>query len=278
VCVARACSFNEHDAHRHSGDWVAVALLPPFLRVGSRLGPFRRLWSRLAAEGMYQWVIARTRYIDDVFANVAPSVAQVLIMGAGYDSRAIRFADQLRAARVFELDAPAPQADKRSGLEHRKLTVPDNLTFVAVDFETDSVAERLAQAGFVMGTPTLFLLEGLTMYLEPETVGETFRLIAETAGPSSVVVFDYAYAAVVAGGRTEHGAAGVTESVARFGEPWRFGIERGRVGEFLAPYGFTIADEASPETLEKRYFTDQSGRRVGRVNGTQALVTARKTG
>jgi methyltransferase (TIGR00027 family) len=199
-------------------------------------------------------------------------------MGAGYDSRAIRFADRLRAARVFELDAPSPQADKRRGLALRKLDVPANLTYVPVDFETESVGERLVQAGFAKGRPTLFLLEGLTMYLEPRTVDETFGLIAESAGPGSVLVFDYAYASVIQGKRTQYGAAGLVESAARAGEAWRFGIERGRVGEFLAAYGFGITDEASPETLEQRYFTDRSGRLVDRVNGTQALITARKTG
>jgi len=130
VCVTRACSYRERNPHRHSDDWVAAAILPPFLRTGARLGPFRRLWARLAAKGMYLWVVARTRYIDEVFARVAPSVAQVLIMGAGYDSRAIRFRDQFRNARVFELDAPRPQADKRRGLELRRLDVPENLVFV----------------------------------------------------------------------------------------------------------------------------------------------------
>lgn len=277
VCVARACSFHERNVYRHTDDWVAAAILPLFLRVGCRLGPFRLLWSRLAAKGMYPWVIARTRYIDEALARVAPSMAQVLILGAGYDSRAIRFAEQLRSARVFELDAPTPQSDKRRGLALRRLALPANLVFVPVDFETESVAERLAEAGFAQGMPTLYLLEGLTMYLEPATIDETFQLIADSAGPGSVLVFDYAYASVIAGERTQYGA-GVAESAARTGEAWRFGIDRGGVRGFLAPYGFDVTDEASPETLEQRYFTDPSGHLIDRVNGTQALVTARKAG
>ncbi|HJX68058.1 MAG TPA: SAM-dependent methyltransferase [Candidatus Limnocylindrales bacterium] len=277
VCVARACSYRERDPHRHSDDWVAAAILPPFLRAGARVAPFRRLWARLAPKGMYLWVVARTRYIDEVFARVGPSMAQVLIMGAGYDSRAFRFRVGLRNARVFELDAPKPQADKRRGLELRKLDVPENLAFVPVDFEIESASQRLAQAGFLGGKPTLYLLEGLTMYLEPATLDETFRLIGSSAGPGSVLVFDYAYASIIEGERNPYGASGLAESVAKAGEAWRFGIEKGGVGEFLARYGFEATDEASPETLELRYFTDPSGRLVGRVNGTQALVTARKT-
>jgi methyltransferase (TIGR00027 family) len=149
---------------------VAAAILPPFLRAGARVGLFRRLWSRLGPHRMYLWVVARTRYVDEVFERVAPSVTQVLIMGAGYDSRAIRFRDKLRNARVFELDAPMPQADKRRGLELRRLDLPENLIFIPIDFEAESAAECLARAGFLAGKPTLYLLEGLTMYLEPATV------------------------------------------------------------------------------------------------------------
>jgi methyltransferase (TIGR00027 family) len=279
LCVARACSFHDRSPYGHSDDWVAARLPNVVLRTASRLGPFRRLWRRLAAPGMYDWAVARTRYVDEAFGRLGPSMAQVVIMGAGYDSRAFRFADQLRGARIFEVDAPRPQADMRRGLELRRLAVPSNLVFVPVDFETRSTAECLAEAGFVRGKPTLYLLEGLIVYLEPGTVGETFRFISDSAGSGSVLVFDYAYADVVRGdarGRARFGAEPATKDTTRVGEKWRFGIEEGEVAAFLARYGFTLADEASPIELERRYFTDPSGGLHGRVNGTQAVVTARK--
>ena len=278
VCVTRACSYHERNPCRHSNDWVAAAILPLFLRAGARTGPFRRMWACLGPKGMYAWVVARTRYVDEVFERSGPSMAQVLIMGAGYDSRAIRFRDQLQSARVFELDAPKPQADKRRGLALRKLEVPENLVFVPGDFETESAAECLAGAGFVGGKATLYLLEGLTMYLEPATIDETFRLIGSSAGPGSVLVFDYAYVSAIQGVGGGYGSEGTAESAAKAGEAWRFGIQKGGVGEFLARYGFEITDEASPEMLERRYLTAPSGRLAGRVNATQALVTARRTG
>ena len=194
--MVRACSYRDPDPYRHSGDYVAAALPGTPLRLGARLGPFRRLLGRFSRRGLYEWVVARTRYVDDVFERFGPSMAQVLIMGAGYDSRAIRFEGALRSARVFEVDAPAPQADKRRGLELRKLPVPANLVFVPVDFETQSAATRLAEAGFRPGLATLFVLEGLTMYLEPATVDGTLQTVADLAGGGSVLVFDYAYADV----------------------------------------------------------------------------------
>jgi len=276
VCMIRACSFHEPDPHYHGDDWVAARLLPFFLRTGARLGLFRRVMrTRVVPEGLYEYVIARTKYVDAVFASVARDVSQILIFGAGYDSRAIRFAEVLRHARVFELDAPSPQADKTRGLELRKLPVPANLVFVPVDFETEAPAAKLAAAGFLRGQPTLCLLEGLTMYLEPKAVDETFRLIADAVGPGSTLVFDYAHASVLRREHTRYGEERILSSMVKTGEAWRFGIETGRVAAFLAAYGFEPVDEATADTLETRYFADEGGRIVGRVNGTQAIVTAR---
>ena len=274
--MVRACSYRDPDPYRHSGDYVAAALPGTPLRLGARLGPFRRLLGRFSRRGLYEWVVARTRYVDDVFERFGPSMAQVLIMGAGYDSRAIRFEGALRSARVFEVDAPAPQADKRRGLELRKLPVPANLVFVAVDFETQSAATRLAEAGFRPGLATLFVLEGLTMYLEPATVDGTLQTVADLAGGGSVLVFDYAYADVVGGDEARFGAQGTMDAVAGVGESWRFGIEEGTVREFVSRYGFELIDDASPAELERRFLTDPSGRIHGRVNGTQAIATARR--
>ena len=176
------------------------------MRAGARLCWFRRFWGHLSPKGMYEYVTVRTRYVDDVFRADAAKVRQVVILGVGYDSRAIRFADELAAARVFEVDAPKPQADKLLGIRLRKLSIPPNLTFVPVDFETQSAAECRADAGFEKDLPTLYLLEGLTMYLTPEAIDETFRFIADSAGSGSILVFDHAYASILRGDEGPYGA------------------------------------------------------------------------
>ena len=276
LCVARACSYRDRSPYGHSEDWVAARLLNPVLRTASRFARFRRFWGRLSRKGMYEWAVARTRYVDAVFEKYASSVAQVLIMGAGYDTRGVRFEDRLRDARVFEVDAPTTQADKLRGFRLRKIPLPANLTFVAVNFDHETAAERLAEAGFRNGLPTLYLLEGLTMYLAPESVDETLRLISDSAGSGSILVFDYAYADVLRGDTSRFGAEGVMKAVSEAGESWRFGIEEGGIAEFLSRYGFQVVDEASPAELERRFYTDPDGVCHGRVNGTQAVVTARK--
>jgi methyltransferase (TIGR00027 family) len=231
----------------------------------------------LEPQGVYEWVIARTRYIDAVMMKaLAEDFSQVVIFGAGFDSRAIRFQRQLSDRRVFELDAPTTQAMKIRQLERRGVVLPPNLVFVPVNFEKEAAAEKLSTAGFHTGAKTLVIVEGVLQYLNPESAEETLRTIAEQVGPGSWLVFDYAHASVLRGEGTSYGEQRMTRGVDRFGASWQFGLEEGEVEPFLARRGFGQRDRKSPQQLEEMYFQDADGRIVGRVNGTQSIVWAEK--
>jgi O-methyltransferase involved in polyketide biosynthesis len=121
---------------------------------------------------------------------------------------------------------------------------------------------------------TLVILEGLLMYLEPESIQVTFQTIQEYAGRGSWAVFDYIQASVLRHENTLYGEAGLTQTVSRAGERWRFGIEAGEIGSFVATYGFEVSDHKDAQELEATYFQDADGRLTGRVNGTHCIVTA----
>jgi methyltransferase (TIGR00027 family) len=107
---------------------------------------------------------ARTRFIDhQVLAAVDRGVAQVVVLGAGYDDRALRFRSP--GVRFFEVDHPATQDDKRRRLEALATDV-SSLTLVPADFRTDDLAVTLADAGHRADQATLFVAEGLLVYLE----------------------------------------------------------------------------------------------------------------
>ena len=112
------------------------------------------------------------------------------------------------------------------------------------------------------------------MYLEPESVQETFQTIREYAGTGSRVVFDYIQASVLCHENTLYGEAGLVKSVSKAGEQWRFGIEPSEIASFAAAYGFKVSDHKCAQELEATYFQDTDGRLVGRVNGTHCIVTA----
>lgn len=276
ICLSRAISSLERDPCYRSNDWVARSLLPNFLRLLIRI-PFagRLLIKAFATKGSYEYAIARTKYIDAVFSQaLADGFAQILLFGAGFDTRALRFQGEARQTRIFELDAPATQQAKIGQYQKRHLSIPSNLVFVPIDFDKESLTVKLDQAGFKRDARSLFILEGVLMYLQPQSIDQTFQTIRELAGAGSEVVFDYIYASVLRREGTYYGEKGFADAVAKAGEQWRFGIEKGEVRQFLSRYGLELRDHRDARALEELYFADPSGKIVGRINGTHCLARA----
>jgi methyltransferase (TIGR00027 family) len=278
TCLSRALSSLEKNECYRSEDALALQLLPNWVKVSIRIPLMRSMFIKVAAaKGMYEYVIARTKYIDSVFKEcLEKKFDQILIFGAGFDTRALRFKDRVGMTKIYELDAPSTQQAKIGQYQKRGLSIPSNVTFVSIDFDKDSLPGKLAEAGLQKDRRTLFVLEGLLMYLQPESVHETFQTIRDFAGQGSEVVFDYVYASVLRGEGRYEDEKKVVESVARAGEEWHFGIEEGQAAQFLSAYGFRLCEELNAGQLEKLYFTDTAGEIVGHINGTHCLVRAAK--
>jgi methyltransferase (TIGR00027 family) len=230
-----------------------------------------------APKGIYEYVIARTKYIDAVFKQaLTKEFNQVLIFGAGFDTRALRFQEVIGNARIFELDVQVTQQAKINQYQKRHLAIPQNLTFIAIDFDKESLPMKLNEAGFCMHRKTLFLLEGLVMYLQQDSVESTFQTIMDYAGKGSWIVFDYIFASVLRKEGTYFGETGIEQTVSSVGEQWHFGIEKGNIEQFLAKYAMKLIDHKEAKDLEQEYFTDSIGKIIGRVNGTHCLVTSEK--
>jgi len=250
--------------------------LPDFLRLLIHIPFVGRLLLRLfAAKGIYEYVIARTKYIDAVFRQaLSDQFSQILLFGSGFDTRALRFQEEARQTKIFELDAPATQEAKLGQYQKRHLIIPSNVVFVPIDFDRESLPLKLDQAGFKKDERSLFILEGVLEYLQPQSVDQTFRTIRELAGAGSEVVFNYIYASVLRHENMYYGEEGAVETVAKAGESWQFGIDKGEIGQFLSRYGFELRDHRDARDLEEMYFKDPAGRIVGRVNGTHCLARA----
>jgi methyltransferase (TIGR00027 family) len=276
TCVSRACSASERNPYYKSDDTIAPLLVPSGMKLFLSISLARRLFTRVAApKGIYEYVIARTKYIDASFRQaLAEQFDQILIFGAGFDTRALRLQGGMGKTRVFELDAPLTQQAKIGQYQKRHLALPPNLTFIAIDFDQDSLSTKLDEAGFCRQRRSLFILEGLVMYLQPESVDATFQILRDYAGQGSRIVFDYVYASILRQEGTCYGEEGIVHTVSGAGEQWQFGIEKGQIEPFLATYAMRLLDHKDAQDLEQAYFTDPSGRVVGRVNGTHCLVTA----
>lgn len=224
-------------------------------------------------------MIARTKYIDAVFKEVlADRFDQILIFGAGFDTRALRLQHIAGTTKFFELDIPITQDAKIRQYQKRGLHLPPNVVFIPIDFEKESLSIKLDEAGFGRSQKSLFVLEGLLMYLHPVSVGEIFRTIRDFAGEGSEIVFDYIHSSVLRHEGQYYGEKKILESVVKAGEKWHFGIEPGEIEHFLSNFGLRLRDQRNAQELEQMYFKDSVGKIVGRVNGTHGLVRAMKVG
>jgi methyltransferase (TIGR00027 family) len=210
------------------------------------------LFDIIGGPGPRPSAVARTRLIDDVVSEVGPTVRQVVILGAGFDTRAHRLA-ALAGVPVFEVDHPATQAAKRSVAESLGLSTA-TVTYVAVDFEHQSLEQELRAGGLGTGLPSLFIWEGVTNYLSDSAVDETLLTIGRIGGPGSVLVFTYIDAGVLDGSVSFPEARRWLARVRRAGEPWIFGLAPGDVASFLGDRGFVLASDVSTKQAGECWF------------------------
>lgn len=279
VCLKRAISYFEPDPVLKCGDRLAEKFLPPFFAYVARHHALAKLYLRafVRIPKSYEYVVARTKLVDRVFARYAAGVEQVVIFGAGFDSRAIRFAAELRHAVVFELDSEFTQREKRGLLFKKKVPLPANLRFVPLDLNGAGAAAALACAGFEAGKPTLFLLEGLTMYLDRRAIDEVFGFIGDSAGAGSVAVFDYLYAAVLRRENLKPEEERLLSVLDSIGERFSFGLERGGLADFLGNYGLEQVADHCPRELAASFLAGPDGMPAAETLGIYGIAIAEKT-
>ncbi|MCI0354407.1 MAG: SAM-dependent methyltransferase, partial [Acidobacteria bacterium] len=228
VALSRAIETRKPPQERICND----ALAERFLGNGYRLlllgRPLRDAIEKLIESlfaGHHYYVIARTRYLDDfLLSQLARQPEQLVILGAGYDSRAYRFANRLQGVAVFEVDHPATSKAKQAKIQQTLGSLPEHVTYVPVDFDNEKLADRLRQSGYRDGRRAVFLWEGVTPYLSAEAVDEVLRFILTSSGGGSAVLFDYILKSVVAGVSPVPGARKEFEKMQKTSEPLVFGI------------------------------------------------------
>jgi methyltransferase (TIGR00027 family) len=131
----------------------------------------------------FDYIAVRTRFFDEaVLRAIADNVRQIVILGAGYDARALRF--RAPGVTFFEVDHPATQADKRERLIEVGAST-EGIVFVAADFTEPGLSHVLASSGHDRREPSLFICEGVLRYLPERWFRELLRAAAEQSAPDS---------------------------------------------------------------------------------------------
>jgi methyltransferase (TIGR00027 family) len=206
---------------------------------------------------------------------IAGGVQQLVILGAGFDSRAYRFADRLAGTPTFEVDHPVTASVKRARVRRIFGTLPRHVRYVDADLSVSGeLEERLAAAGYRHELRTLVIWSGVTPYIPERGVDSVLRWIAQAGAPGSSIVFDYAYREAIDGSAFFYGAPQLRRRVAETGEPLRFGLERNGVASFVAERGLELVSDLGPDQLERRYLVRRQ-RLAGRPYGFVAIAHAR---
>lgn len=233
--------------------------------IAARVEAERRLPQPRAAKYVRAFMVARSRFAEDALARaVERGVSQFVVLGAGLDTFAYRNPYEPSKLHVFEVDYPATQAWKQECLRIAGITAPESLTFVPVDFETLSLAEGLAAAGFDKGRAAFFSWLGVTMYLTPEAMDRTLGFIASLPKGSGAA-FDYAVPRESLNWLGRFVFDRMAARVAAAGEPFRLFFAPDMLAAKLRHTGFSEIEDAGASDLNARYF---EGRRDGlRVGG-----------
>lgn len=254
VAFARGLATEEHELSAACNDDVALTLLPKRLArlLRSREGKARNQslvqLLRAAGLGLVEHLALRTWLIDQALKQaLADGIDQVVLLGAGLDGRAYRI-DEARQAVVFEVDHPSTQAYKQ---RHAQGLVPraKQLRYAACDFEKVSLSDALSQAGFDRNRKSVWIWEGVTMYLDQSAIEHTLDTIQSFTAQGSVLIMSY-----VTPKLSSRGAA-----VSRLGsfalsavsEPLKCCLESATLRHELYGRGFEVLSDQLPLDVSK---------------------------
>jgi methyltransferase (TIGR00027 family) len=259
MALFRAMESTRPPKRRLFEDQLAARALSPGLRIVAALSRVPGVGKVLRSVIDHHWPgsrtsgVARTRFIDDEAKTaLASGVEQVVILGAGFDARAYRLGT-MAGRSVFEVDHPATSSAKQAVVKRALGALPQHVRFVAVNFDTESLAEAMRAAGYDADKRTLFIWEGVTNYLNEAAIDATLRWCAAAAACSKVI-FTYIHKRVLADPRAFFGGEMMIATVQAVGERWTFGLEPAEITDFLKQRGLVLKQDVGASDYRAKYY------------------------
>jgi methyltransferase (TIGR00027 family) len=257
-------------------DPVVKTLVGPLIRFLMQSASMRKFTVQqtdAVGAGIFGAQICRTRYIDDtVQAALSQGIEQLVILGAGFDTRPYRLPGMKRV-KVFEVDLPAVQEDKKKKLQKYLGRLPENVIFIPIDFDMQTVDAVFSGTAFDPSKPAAFIWEAVTQYISEGAVRQTLAFVGKSA-PGSIIVFTYVLKSIIEHRSNIPGADHMMDVVAEQA-PWIFGLEPSGVPDFLKSFHLDLIEDVGNADYQERYLqplqrnlTVSEGERIA-----QAIVT-----
>ena len=220
--------------------------------------------SKKFVPGFHEHLISRTRFINDLIKkSISEQVEQYVILGAGYDSRAYNL-KLPSGLKIFEVDQPEVQEIKLSKLPD-EIPNSENITYVSVDFNYQSLKNQLLNSGFDKSKSTIYTLEGVSQYITREALNSTLSELALLT-PNSNATFFMSYVNRllredpkacfgIGYSKPERAAKFITNGAAKVGEPWISLYSSKEIEDLLSQNSFTLIENKTLADLNSKYFT-----------------------
>jgi methyltransferase (TIGR00027 family) len=194
---------------------------------------------------------------------VERGVRQVVILGAGLDTFALRNSHDALETRVYEVDHPATQAWKRERLAEAQIALPPSLIFVPVDFERDDLRETLVAAGFQQDSPAFFTWLGVVPYLTQDAIGLILDYMSSIQ--NSEVVFDYMEPPEASSEELRQVEKLRTEQLEKIGERSASRFEPASIPAILRSHGFSDIEDIDFQEIRSRFGSSVRGLAPGQL-------------
>lgn len=280
----RAVAGKEYPGTNIGSDCLAESFISPSHRFLVKFGFVRKLGikkSRKFTPGGFEYVLARTAFFDhQLLSALEKGTKQLVILGAGFDTRAHRFAKQCSGCRIIELDIATTQNRKKKCLQQAGITIPKNLTFASINFNLESLPDVLRQAGYDNELKTLFLWEGVSMYLGKAAVDATLQFVSACKNRESLLVFDYIATVPNSDVDKYYGVQTWRETWAKYrqAEPFKFTIDDTQVASYMNEMGLRIKAHLNEQEIEEHYLPRASHKNLEKVTGWFRFVTVSPAG
>ena len=261
VAAARAV-HHRYDRPALLDDPFAIQLCGPFWRTVAGTPPLKWFVMNVALRrqvSILHFLVIRAAYGEQQLElALERGVRQYVIIGAGYDSFAMRRKDLADGLTVYELDMPATQNEKRRRMKQAGIPEPEMVRYVSADLNEETIDQALARSGFDAGRPAFFSWFGVTCYLPDDTVIETLDLVAKRSAPGSSISFDYVCDLDDVPAEFRQLRIDLAKFVARRGEPWISFMSPSRVESQLMDRGFSDVHHLPPDRVAAELVKDHS--------------------
>ena len=201
--------------------------------------------------------IARTKYIDDLLAvTIRNGVKQVIILGAGFDTRAVRL-EFLQSIPIIEIDHPNTSNYKIDIYKTRIGVLPQNVTFCQIDFNKQNLEQLAERNNFNFTKPTTIIWEGVTNYLTADAIDKSFAFISKFSR-GSFVIFTYVHKQVLDNPGLFIGGEKLLKDLESIEERWTFGFLPGELSDYLANFGLTLVEDLGATEYRQKYLPDRT--------------------